>query len=127
MRRRPLLLVVALVLAGAAAAGAWLLAPAPPTAGATRGARLYAELCTACHGADGRGSWRSTISLIRPGDLADRERMAAHTDAYLFDLIKQGGATIGRPGMPAFGATLNDEAIRALVTHLRTLGAAPPR
>lgn len=128
MRGRVLPFVLGLALAGAAAAaGAWLLAPAPPPAGATRGALLYAGLCTACHGADGRGSWRSAITLIRPGNLADRERMSAHGDAYLFDLIKHGGAPIGRPGMPAFGATVTDEGIRALVAHLRTLGAAPAR
>jgi mono/diheme cytochrome c family protein len=43
----------------------------------------------------------------------------------MFNLIKHGGATIGRPGMPAFGYHLSDDEIRALVAYVRTLSAAP--
>jgi mono/diheme cytochrome c family protein len=43
----------------------------------------------------------------------------------VFDLIKHGGAPIGRPGMPGFGATLSDAEIQDLVRYVR--GRARPR
>jgi mono/diheme cytochrome c family protein len=53
--------------------------------------------------------------------------MATHGDRYLFDIIKHGGAPVGRPGMPAFGYHLSDEDIRALVAILRALPARAGR
>ena len=43
------------------------------------------------------------------------------SDEYLFDLIKNGGAAIGKPGMPSFGFHLTDEEIRELIRHVRAL------
>lgn len=127
MRRAVIALVVVLAGLGIFAGGlAWMLdAPTPPP-GTPRVERLYLGLCASCHGADGRGSWRATLFLIRAGDLADPARMSQHTDQYLFDVIKHGGAPLGRPGMPAFGASLSDDDIRALVAYVRTLGLRPP-
>ena len=39
---------------------------------------------------------------------------------YLFDIVKYGGAPIGRPGMPGF-EHLSDEDIAALIRYVRTL------
>ncbi len=103
---------------GSVAALLWLPHPVPKTA--TPAQRTYLAHCASCHGADGRGSWRSTLFLMRPGDLTDRERMAAWSDEYLFNLIKHGGATIGKPGMPAFGFHTSDAQIADLVAYLRT-------
>ena len=50
--------------------------------------------------------------------------MASHSDQYLFDLIKNGGAPLGRPGMPSF-SYLNDDDIQALITYIRTLPTKP--
>jgi mono/diheme cytochrome c family protein len=125
MRRAVIALVVVLLGLGLFAGGlAWVLDVPKPPAGTPRVERLYLGLCATCHGADGRGSWRATLFLIRPGDLADAARMRAHTDQYLFDVIKHGGAPLGRPGMPAFGASLGDDDIRSLVAYLRSLSGA---
>jgi mono/diheme cytochrome c family protein len=86
--------------------------------------RTYLTRCAPCHGANGHGSWRATIFFIRPGDLTDRRAMAQLSDDYIFSLIKNGGAAIGKPGMPAFGYHLSDPEIRALVAYVRTLSAA---
>jgi mono/diheme cytochrome c family protein len=107
-----------LLLLGSVAAMVWLPHPVPKTA--TSAQRSYLTHCATCHGADGRGSWRATLFLIRPGDLTDARRMAPLTDEYLFGLIKHGGAPIGKPGMPAFGFHLSDDQIRELVAYLRT-------
>jgi mono/diheme cytochrome c family protein len=95
--------------------------PVPKTATAVQ--RAYLTHCATCHAANGRGSWRATIYFIRPGDLTDREAMSRLSDDYLFGLTKNGGATIGKPGMPAFGYHLTDAEIRALVAHVRALSA----
>ncbi|MBI4635053.1 MAG: cytochrome c [Candidatus Rokubacteria bacterium] len=125
--RRPLgVLLGAIALVGVLAWGlAWLLDERPPP-GASRTERQYSAFCATCHGLDGRGSWRAALFLIRPGDLTDAARLRAHSDQYLFDLIKHGGAPVGRPGMPAFGFHMSDEDIRALVGYLRRLGERRP-
>ena len=123
--RRPLIaLAVAIAAIGLFTGGlAWLLdAPKPPP-GADRAERLYYAFCASCHGVDGRGSWRAALFLVRPGDLADPNRINARSDQYLFDIIKHGGSPIGRPGMPAFGSTLSDEDITLLAQHVRKLAA----
>jgi mono/diheme cytochrome c family protein len=128
MRRPAIALLVILVGLGLFASGlAWVLDTPRPPSGASRIERLYLGLCATCHGADGHGSWRARVFLIRPGDLADAARMRGHSDQYLADIIKQGGAPLGRPGMPAFGASLSDDDIRALVAYLRRLATRGPR
>jgi mono/diheme cytochrome c family protein len=124
MRRPAIALIVILLGLGLFAGGlAWVLDTPKPPPGTPRVERHYLGLCATCHGADGHGSWRATVFLIRPGDLADAARMGGNTDQYLFDIIKNGGAPLGRPGMPAFGGSLGDDDVRALVAYLRTLGA----
>jgi mono/diheme cytochrome c family protein len=110
-----------LLMAGSVFALLFLPHPVPRTATAVQ--RAYLTNCATCHGSNGRGSWRATIFFIRPGDLSDREAMSRLSDDYLFSLIKNGGATIGKPGMPAFGYHLSDAEIRALVAHVRMLSA----
>ncbi len=97
-----------------------LFVPHPVPKTATGGQRLYLANCATCHGADGRGSWRAAIFLMKPGDLSDA-RMDERSDEYLFTLIKNGGATIGKPGMPSFGYHLTDHELRELVRYVRTL------
>ena len=110
-----------LLLAGSVLGLIFLPHPVPKNAPAVQ--RAYLSRCADCHGASGRGSWRATIFFIRPGDLTDRETMSRLSDDYLFGIIKDGGATIGKPGMPAFGYHLTDPEIRALAEHVRALSA----
>lgn len=122
MRRGVTILVLSIAAIGAFTGGlAWLLNDPRPPAGASRAERLYYAYCVECHGRNGRGSWRAALFLLRPRDLTDRERMSANTDRYLFDLIKQGGSALGRPGMPAFGYHVSDADIETLVAYVRTL------
>lgn len=122
MRRRGLLLVAALgvVAVNVIVVAAFLPDPAPPPNASPR-ERLYFLRCVTCHGVRGTGSWRATLLLMRPGNLADSKRMATLPDQYLFDLIKHGGSTVGKPGMPSFGFHLSDAEISELVAYLRRL------
>lgn len=125
MGRPMIALVIILAALGGVAAGlAWLLEPPTPPRQAPRAERLYVTYCASCHGADGRGSWWAWLFLLRPGNLADPDAMARHSDQYLFELLKQGGAPLGRPGMPGFGF-LPDEDLRALVAYVRALARGP--
>lgn len=123
VRRRLWLLIIlgpsAVLVIGSLVAMVVLPHPVPRTA--TPAQRLYLGNCATCHGADGRGSWRATVFLMRPGDLTDARTLAPLTDDYLLGLIRNGGATLGRPGMPAFGFHLSDADIRVLIAYLRTL------
>jgi mono/diheme cytochrome c family protein len=121
--RRPLAtLVVVLAAVGAFTGGlAWLLDTPKAPPGASRAERLYLGLCATCHGADGQGSWRAALFMVRPGSLADAERLGRRSDQYLWDIIKHGGAPIGRPGMPAFGGTISEAEIEELVRYVRGL------
>jgi mono/diheme cytochrome c family protein len=124
VRQRWLLVIggpALLLLAGSVAGLVYLPHPIPRTA--TPAQRAYLAHCATCHGADGRGSWRSTIFLMRPGDLTDPRAMDQLSDDYLFNLLKNGGATIGQPGMPAFGFHLSDDEIRTLIGHMRKMAA----
>jgi mono/diheme cytochrome c family protein len=110
----------------AAVVAALLLAPAaPPPPGPEPGRALYLAHCATCHGADGRGgAWRARLLWLRPGDLTTSEA-AALSPAYLADLLRHGGASLGKPGMPSFGFVLGDGEIQALVDYLRALPGAP--
>jgi len=103
---------------------ALLLPEGPPPPAASPGQQIYTRFCVSCHGRSGSGSWSATLSLIRPGNLADRLRMQKLTDQYLADLIKHGGASVGKPGMPGFGFHLTDDEILELVAYVRSLAAA---
>lgn len=124
MRRPVLGVIVAIAGIGLLTGGlAWLLDVPSAPRGASRGERIYYALCASCHGVTGRGSWRAALFLVRPGDLTDSAHLQASSDQYLFDLVKTGGAPIGRPGMPAFGAALSDEQIREVVQYIRSLSS----
>jgi len=84
------------------------------------GARLYAQRCSACHGANGRGG--VGVPLALPAFLASVD------DEYLRKTVR-----LGRPGrvMPAF-TQISDAEVEAIVTHIRswpgqTRPKLPPR
>ena len=122
MRAKWLLIIVGpalfMLLAGVVA---MLVFPYPVPKRATPAQRLYLSNCATCHGASGAGSWRATIFLMHPSDLSDRRLVNGLTDEYLYLLIKNGGAPLGKPGMPAFGFHLGDDEIRELIAYLRAL------
>jgi mono/diheme cytochrome c family protein len=110
----------------AATAVALLQAPVPPSPrGPEPGRTLYQAHCATCHGAGGRGdSWRARLLLLRPGDLAS-PAMASLPDRYLAGIVRHGGSTLGKPGMPSFGFVLSDAEIEAVVQYVRSLPRAP--
>lgn len=52
--------------------------------------------------------------------------MNALTEKYLFDIIKAGGASVGKsPLMPPWASQLSEQGIRNVIAYIRTL-AVPP-
>jgi cytochrome c oxidase cbb3-type subunit 3 len=83
----------------------------------------YQTYCWQCHGMSGNGKGVNTPNMsIQPRDHSDAKGMKGIPDAQLFKAIKEGGLAISKSGlMPAWGATLSDDEIKALVQHLRKL------
>jgi mono/diheme cytochrome c family protein len=122
MKHKWLLIIVGpalLMIVASLAAALFFSFPIPKRA--TPAQRLYLANCATCHGADGGGSWRATLFLMRLPDLRQPGVIGSLSDEYLLTLIRNGGATLGKPGMPAFGYHLGDEEIRELIRYLRAL------
>lgn len=86
----------------------------------------YRSHCASCHGTGGKGDgWTAWVYRLMMRDLTDAAYLQTLTDDYLFQIIKQGGASLGKPGMPSWGRELDDREIRDLVRHIRSLAAAP--
>ncbi len=115
---------IGVILVNAAIFAAFSPPPNPPPY-ASPAQRHYFAYCARCHGVEGKGTWRATFLLIQPGDLSDSRRAGTLSDQYLFDVIKHGGAPIGKPGMPAFSFHLSDAEIQDLARYLRALPSSP--
>ena len=87
----------------------------------------YKSHCASCHGAGGKGDgWTAWLYRLKMRDLTDAAYMQTLPDDYIFQIIKHGGASLGKPGMPSWGQDLSDREVRDLVIHIRSL-AAPPQ
>jgi mono/diheme cytochrome c family protein len=92
---------------------------------AARGKVLYAQTCASCHGAGGKGDGPAAPKDPPPADHTDPVRMGALTDADIYTVICAGGAAVGKsPLMAAWGPIVQDQGLRDLVAHIRTLAPA---
>jgi mono/diheme cytochrome c family protein len=103
---------------GAAALSATVRNPIPPTVESIQvGREIYADRCSVCHGASGRGDGPAAVTLQpRPADF--RTHLASgHTDAQLFDWLSN-----GFPGtaMPAFRSELTVDERWHVLNYIKT-------
>ncbi|HZS55443.1 MAG TPA: c-type cytochrome [Bryobacteraceae bacterium] len=75
------------------------------------GQQLFNSMCAACHGLDGRGGEHAQ-------NIATNENIKAQTDRALLNVVRDG---IPPAGMPAFGSSLGENQMHAIVTYLRLL------
>jgi mono/diheme cytochrome c family protein len=124
-------LVVAMI------AAAWLGAGAPMVAGslaqevdqdierftdgdAENGAKVYKRYCQGCHGEDGRGGAHTFMPHI--GNLTKKDYIEFIPDGFLFTVIAEGGAAVGKSGyMPAWRGTLSEQDIKDVIAFVRSL------
>jgi mono/diheme cytochrome c family protein len=108
---------------GPAAPPAEALDTASAAPDAARGKLQFENYCVSCHGrrGDGDGPVAATLDP-KPARLGDRASMSAKTDDYLFQVIKGGGASVGRSALMApWGGTLSDAQIRDVIAYVRSL------
>lgn len=104
-----------------------MAAPSLPDSQVDRGKVVYGEQCSRCHGVnlEGQPNWMERLPNGRlpapPHDASGHTWH--HSDAQLFRITKEGLAAIA-PGyqsdMPAFGAVLSDEDIRAVLEFIKS-------
>jgi mono/diheme cytochrome c family protein len=87
---------------------------------ADNGAKLYKRYCSGCHGADGRGGAHTFMPHIQ--NLTRRDYIEFIPDGFLFTVIAEGGAAVGKSGyMPAWRGTLSEQDIKDVIAFIRTL------
>lgn len=119
---------VAAAVAAAEASPTAVKAEAPAASGgeakAARPAEeLYAANCASCHGPRGGGDGPLSGGLVpAPAKHADGAYMNALSNDYLFKVVKEGGAAVGKSAtMAPWGTSLSDEEIWGLVRFMRSL------
>jgi mono/diheme cytochrome c family protein len=80
----------------------------------------WAKDCAKCHGEDGKGKTKMGARL-GVKDLTEAATQAALKDDAMRKAIKEGVKEDGKTKMKAFGDTLSDDEIKALVAYVRTL------
>lgn len=95
-----------------------------------QGKAIYTNNCAACHGESlqGQPNWRERMANSRlPAPPHDKTGHTwHHPDAMLVDMVKNGlvpGKTAPRgyvSDMPAYGATLSDEEIIAVIAYIKS-------
>jgi mono/diheme cytochrome c family protein len=89
-----------------------------------RGARVYAQHCASCHGADGRGDGPLAASLLRWPPTLVSPLLARRADGELFWHVVDGMRNPqGEVTMPAFGHALNDADTWAVLDYMKALAA----
>lgn len=88
-----------------------------------QGKKLYGQFCATCHGQSGKGDGPAAAALNpKPRDHTSKEYMSQLSDDDLLNVIKNGGASIGKsPLMPPWGASLKDDQIKDIIAYVRTL------
>jgi cytochrome c oxidase cbb3-type subunit II len=86
----------------------------------SQGQALYSVYCAACHQANGEGV-AGTFPPLKASGMVNRADATRHIDVVLNGLqgARASGVTYANP-MPAFGATLSDAAIAAIVDYERS-------
>ena len=82
----------------------------------------YSSSCAGCHGQSGKGDGPSGATLAtKPADYTDCAAMSKLTDDYLFNVIKNGGKSVGKSrDMADFGQAYDDDEIHGLVAYVRS-------
>lgn len=86
-------------------------------ADASQGRDLFAVTCARCHGADGSGGLPLFDGGPSPRNFRDHAFQRARTDEQIKLTIMNGKAT----GMPPFGTLFDEQQLRSLVAHVRSL------
>jgi mono/diheme cytochrome c family protein len=93
----------------------------------TQGQRVFYQYCVWCH-ADSSPAGPSNRANLTPTPalMDDGAKLNGLSDEYLRNIITLGGSAMGKsPMMPAYGKTLSQQEIRAVIVFTRAI-AQPP-
>ncbi|MGH2536696.1 MAG: c-type cytochrome [Candidatus Promineifilaceae bacterium] len=94
------------------------------------GRKVYAQHCAVCHGAnlEGHPDWQTPNEddSFRPPPHDASGHTWHHDDALLIETIRLGGTRLtgnlqGLSNMPAFGESLTDQEIAAVLTYIKSV------
>jgi mono/diheme cytochrome c family protein len=89
--------------------------------GEADGSRIFAEVCSRCHGIGGEPS-PSMVARYGVKNLRSRRVQEEMSDARIRAQILEGSAN---KQMPSFEGALTDEQIEAVIAHVRSLDEEP--
>jgi mono/diheme cytochrome c family protein len=91
----------------------------------TAGKQIFVQICTPCHGPEGKGDGPASASLNpKPRNLTDATYMASINERYMYELISRGGIAVGKsPLMPAQPGLATQD-INNVIAYVKTLSAA---
>lgn len=90
-------------------------------ADARRGAIVYKEYCTQCHGPNGGGDGPGAAGLDPKPAVHAELPLSDYPEDYLYNLVYYGGKSVGKsPNMPDWGMTISAQGIADLIAHLKT-------
>ena len=90
--------------------------PDGPDPIAPSGEALYAEMCSACHGLDGK---TPILPHIRTPSLNNPDTLASASDNYLRYIIEHGRTNTAMPAWGAEGGNLSHDEIDGIVDYIR--------
>ena len=90
---------------------------------AAAGRDLYNLYCVTCHGQTGKGDGPVGLALDpQPRDHTDAAYIGGLSDEYLYNVIKKGGASVGKsPLMAPWGGVVDEQGMRDLIAYVRSL------
>jgi mono/diheme cytochrome c family protein len=110
----------------AAAAKGPVKNPIPASESSIRAGRaVYAKICRACHGLQGRGDGPTAPPGSKPANLVDSEWKYGGTDGEIFKTIKEGVKPFDV--MEPWGKKISDTDIWNTINYLRELGKRPKK
>jgi mono/diheme cytochrome c family protein len=96
----------------------------------TLGRELNRQYCDRCHDPESTSQRVSNLDnlVAKPHPFTDGEALNKFTDADLNAIISHGGPALGKsPEMPAYGYTLSQRDIQALISYIRATSDPPYR
>jgi mono/diheme cytochrome c family protein len=89
-------------------------------ADAKRGAPIYKEYCTQCHGPKGEGDGPGASGLDPKPAVHAKMALSEFPEDYLYNVIYYGGKSVGKsPNMPDWGLTIPPQGITDVIAYLR--------
>lgn len=84
------------------------------------GRGIYQGRCSLCHGKGGEGDGKMARIIKNPPPF--NLTLSRMPDAYLKDIIKKGGAAMGRSSrMPPWGTDLSDKEVASVILYIKKL------